>query len=168
MNSTVDNSVNSPAGFVAGKFLSFRLSSEEYGIAILEVREILPLPDITPLPQTPDFIRGVINLRGKIIPVIDLRRRFGLPPADFTNDTCIVVVDSGRAEDGATPIGCIVDAVSEVLAVGPKQVERAPRSAEPEFDYIHGLAVVEDRVIILLDVSRVIGDLAPNLPAEIA
>ncbi len=145
--------------FAAGKFLSFYLSKEEYGIAILKVREIIGMVDVTPLPRTPEFVKGVINLRGKIIPVIDLRLKFGMPGAEYTNETCIVVVDVAR--DGETPlqVGCIVDTVSEVLHVEAEHFEPAPRCANASGDYIAGLGKLKDRVLILLDIDRVIGDL---------
>ncbi|MFM1873190.1 MAG: CheW4: chemotaxis protein CheW, partial [Planctomycetota bacterium] len=126
--------------FAAGKFLSFYLSKEEYGIAILKVREIIGMVDVTPLPRTPSFVRGVINLRGKIIPVIDLRLKFGMAGAEYTAETCIVVVDVSR--DGETPlqVGCIVDTVSEVLQVEAEQFEPSPRCANAAGEYLAGLA----------------------------
>jgi purine-binding chemotaxis protein CheW len=150
-----------PSGFTAGKFLSFQLSKEEYGIAILKVREIIGMVDVTPLPRTPDFVRGVVNLRGRIIPVIDLRRKFGMAPAEFTNETCIVVVDVGRDVDSAFRVGCIVDTVSEVLTIGAEHFESTPRCANAAGDYIAGLAKLKDRVLILLDIERVIGEIDP-------
>lgn len=154
------------AGFAAGKFLSFQLSKEEYGIAILKVREIIGMVDVTPLPRTPDFVRGVVNLRGRIIPVIDLRRKFGMAPAEFTNETCIVVVDVGRDAESAFRVGCIVDTVSEVLTIGAEHFEATPRCANAAGDYIAGLAKLKDRVLILLDIERVIGDIDPAALAQ--
>lgn len=153
-------------GFAAGKFLSFQLSKEEYGIAILKVREIIGMVDVTPLPRTPDFVRGVVNLRGRIIPVIDLRRKFGMEPAEFTNETCIVVVDVGRDADSAFRVGCIVDTVSEVLTIGAEHFEATPRCANAAGDYIAGLAKLKDRVLILLDIERVISDIDPAALAQ--
>ncbi len=154
------------AGFAAGTFLSFQLSKEEYGIAILKVREIIGMVDVTPLPRTPDFVRGVVNLRGRIIPVIDLRRKFGMAPAEFTNETCIVVVDVGRDAESAFRVGCIVDTVSEVLTIGAEHFEATPRCANAAGDYIAGLAKLKDRVLILLDIERVIGDIDPTALAQ--
>lgn len=148
-------------GFAAGKYLSFQLSKEEYGIAILRVREIIGMVDVTPLPRTPDFVRGVINLRGRIIPVIDLRRKFGMAPAEATNETCVIVVDVGRDAESAFRVGCIVDTVSEVLTIGAEHFEATPRCANAVGDYIAGLAKLKDRVLILLDIERVIGDMDP-------
>ncbi len=150
-------------GFTAGKFLSFQLSKEEYGIAILRVREIIGMVDVTPLPRTPDFVRGVINLRGRIIPVIDLSRKFGMAPAEFTNETCVVVVDVGKDIDTTFRVGCIVDTVSEVLTINADHFEATPRCANAAGDYIAGLAKLKDRVLILLDIERVISDLDPAI-----
>ncbi len=150
-----------PKGFVAGKYLSFQLSKEEYGIAILRVREIIGMVDVTPLPRTPDFVRGVINLRGRIIPVIDLRRKFGMSPTECTNETCVIVVDVGKDSETSFRVGCIVDKVSEVLTIGTEVFESTPRCAHAAGDYIAGLAKLKDRVLILLDIERVIGDLDP-------
>ena len=154
------------AGFAAGKFLSFQLSKEEYGIAILKVREIIGMVDITPLPRTPDFVRGVVNLRGRIIPVIDLRRKFGMAPAEFTNETCIVVVDVGRDADTTFRVGCLVDTVSEVLTISAEHFEPTPRCASAAGDYIAGLAKLKDRVLILLDIDRVISDIDPAVMGQ--
>ena len=165
MTSTMEKvgKVTASAVFAAGKFLSFYLSKEEYGIAILKVREIIGMVDVTPLPRTPTFVRGVINLRGKIIPVIDLRLKFGMQPAEYTNETCIVVVDVGREGENSVQVGCIVDTVSEVLSVEAEQFEGAPRCANAAGDYIAGLGKLKDRVLILLDIDKVIGDLNPAL-----
>lgn len=154
-------SAASQRGFTAGKYLSFQLSKEEYGIAILRVREIIGMVDVTPLPRTPDFVRGVINLRGRIIPVIDLRRKFGMQPTEVTNETCVIVVDVGKDSDSALRVGCIVDTVSEVLTIGSDHFEATPRCANAAGDYIAGLAKLKDRVLILLDIDRVIGDIDP-------
>lgn len=165
MTLTTEKPAKAPgaATFAAGKFLSFYLSKEEYGIAILKVREIIGMVDVTPLPRTPSFVRGVINLRGKIIPVIDLRLKFGMAGAEYTAETCIVVVDVSR--DGETPlqVGCIVDTVSEVLQVEAEQFEPSPRCANAAGEYLAGLAKLKDRVLILLDIEKVLGDLSPAL-----
>src|SRR5882762_8802825 len=100
----------------AGKYLTFALTQEEYGLPVLKVREIIKVMDITQVPQVPAHVRGLINLRGKVIPGIDLRLKFGFPPQDYTERTCIIVVDvDGTA--GKTMMGIVVDSVSEVLSV---------------------------------------------------
>ncbi|MBL8725707.1 MAG: purine-binding chemotaxis protein CheW [Planctomycetes bacterium] len=149
--------------FTGGRYLSFRLGGEEYGIAILKVREIIGMVDVTPLPRTPDFVRGVINLRGKIIPVVDLRRRFEMQPTPDTPETCIVVVDVGRDRDNPIQVGCLVDAVSEVIDVAPTQFEATPRCANAMGEYLAGLGKLDDRVLILLEIERVLGTLDPAL-----
>jgi purine-binding chemotaxis protein CheW len=137
----------------AGKFLTFALGREEYGLPILKVREIIKVMDITQVPQVPPHVRGVINLRGKVIPVIDLRLKFGLPWCDYTERTCIIVVDV--ASVGL--LGIVVDAVSEVVNVTAADIEDAP-SLGPSVasDYLLGLAKVKGTVKILLDLDRVL------------
>jgi purine-binding chemotaxis protein CheW len=151
------------SSFAGGRYLSFRLGGEEYGIAILKVREIIGMVDVTPLPRTPDFVRGVINLRGKIIPVVDLRRKFGMAPIADTPETCIVVVEVGRDRDNPAQVGCLVDTVSEVLDVAPAQFEPPPRCASALGEYVAGLGKLDDRVLILLEIDQVLGTLDPTL-----
>ena len=162
-NSTIEAPEEHGAGFANGKFLSFQLSREEYGIAILKVREIIGMVEVTALPRTPEFVLGVINLRGRIIPVIDLRRKFGMETAEFTNETCIVVVDVGKDAETAFRVGCIVDSVSEVLTIASENYEPPPRCANSAGEYIAGLAKLKDRVLILLDIERVIGEIDPSV-----
>jgi len=142
------------------KFLSFCLGQEEYGVEILRVREIIGLIDITPLPQTPEFVKGVINLRGKIIPVIELRARFAMDPKDYTDETCVIVVEvSDPSSDEMFQIGAIVDNVSEVLDVTKDQIEPAPRfGGALTTDYILGMGKVKNKVLILLDIDKVLGE----------
>ncbi len=132
----------------------FDLASEAYGVDIGAVREIIRLQDITKIPRTPDFVEGVINLRGKVIPVVDLRKRFMVPVAEQTDDNRIVVVDIG-GED----IGVVVDAVTEVLRILSDSVE-PPSSVitTTDSDYLMGICKLESRMIILLDLERVLSD----------
>ncbi|MBK9118744.1 MAG: purine-binding chemotaxis protein CheW [Phycisphaerales bacterium] len=135
-----------------GKYLTFCLASEEYGLEILKVREIIGIMDITSMPQMPCFVKGVINLRGKVIPVIDLRLKFGLEPAEYTEQTCIVVVDCG------TLVGVIVDTVQEVLDIQSSQIDPPPPlGATVDTTFILGMGKVKDDVKILLDIDRVLG-----------
>ncbi len=137
---------------IEGKFLTFVLCGEEYGLEILKVREINGLIDITSVPQMPDYMKGVINLRGKVIPIIDLRLKFSLPEADYTKETCIIVVD---VQD--TLIGIVVDTVSEVVDVTAKEIEPAPHMGhQVSTDFILGLAKIKGQVKILLDVEKVL------------
>ena len=105
---------------MGGKYLTFSLANEEYGLEILKIREIIGIMDITAVPQMPVYIKGVVNLRGKVIPVIDLRLKFGLEPAEYTEETCIIVVDIG------TLTGVIVDTVQEVLDIDGSQIDPPP------------------------------------------
>ena len=141
---------------IQGKYLTFKLADQEYGLEILRVREIIGLMDITKLPRTPDFVKGVINLRGKVIPVIDLRLRFGLQEEAHTEKTCIIVVDISRDND-MMQIGIIVDSVSEVLNVALDDLEPTPKfGISIDTDYILGMAKGKDSVRTLLDIDKVI------------
>ncbi len=130
----------------------FQLGGELYGVEISRVHEIIRLQTVTRVPRAPAFVEGVINLRGKVIPVVDLRRRFGLPTAEHTRASRIVVV-----EIGDQVVGIIVDGVSEVLRVGESTVEPpSPVVAGIDSEYIHGIAKLPDRLVILLDLDRVL------------
>jgi purine-binding chemotaxis protein CheW len=139
-----------------GKYLTFSLAEEEYGIGILKIKEIIGMMAITTVPQTPKFVKGVINLRGKVIPVIDLRLRFGMESMDYTERTCIIVVEiDGTA--GTVQIGIVVDAVSEVLNISGKDIEDTPTfGTKLDTTYILGMAKMEGGVKILLDIDRVL------------
>jgi purine-binding chemotaxis protein CheW len=143
----------------AGKYLTFRLAAESYGIDILKVREIIRHVNITPVPEMPDYIRGVINLRGKIIPVMDLRRRFKIPQASDTELTCIVVVQLGpQSSTQGTAMGMVVDGVEEVVNINAGEIEQAPSfGGENAADYIVGMAKVKGAVKVLLDIDRAVG-----------
>ncbi len=140
----------------AGKYLTFHLASEEFGIRVLQVREIMGLQDITAVPQTPHHVKGVINLRGKVIPVLCLRSKFGLQPVEYTARTCIIVVQV-RGEAGPLHVGIVVDAVSEVLNVNAAEVEDTPDfGGGVPTPYLLGMAKIKDRVKILLDIDEVV------------
>jgi purine-binding chemotaxis protein CheW len=141
---------------LAGKYLTFRLGAEEYGLEILKVREIIGLMDITAVPRTPHFIRGVINLRGKVIPVIELRKKFGMNSAEDTEQTCIIVVDASRTGE-TIQIGILVDSVSEVLDIRSDDIEDTP-SFGANFDtrFILGMAKAKGSVKILLNIEAVL------------
>ncbi len=140
----------------AGKYLTFSLAGEEYGIGILKIREIIGIMPITSVPETPGFVKGVVNLRGKVIPVIDLRLRFGMAETGYTDRTCIIVVEIQGAA-GVVSIGALVDAVSEVLNIKPDDIENAPGfGVRLNMDYILGMAKIGKGVKILLDIDRVL------------
>ena len=139
-----------------GKYLTFSLSDEEYGIGILKIKEIIGMMPITTVPQTPDFVKGVINLRGKVIPVIDLRHRFGMEPIEYTERTCIIVVEI-ESLAGMVMIGTVVDSVSEVLNILSADIEETPAfGTKLNTEYILGMAKMEGGVKILLDIDRVL------------
>jgi purine-binding chemotaxis protein CheW len=141
---------------LAGKYLTFTLDKEEYGIALLKVKEIIGMMPITTVPQTPDYVKGVINLRGKVIPVSDLRLRFEMAAAAYTDRTCIIVVEI-QGEGATIQVGIVVDAVSEVMHIKAEEVEEAPSfGTKVETDFILGMANMEGRVKILLDIDRVL------------
>ena len=139
-----------------GKYLTFALAHEEYGLEILKVREIIGYIDVTAIPQTPRDIKGVINLRGQVIPVVDLRAKFGMETSEITEQTCIIVVEitqSGRKFN----TGIIVDRVQEVLDIAGKDIEEAPQfGSAVNTDFILGMAKVGESVKILLDIDRVL------------
>jgi purine-binding chemotaxis protein CheW len=150
-----DRKTAAPAN--GGKYLTFVLGREEYGLPVLKVREIIKVMDITHVPQVPAHVLGVINLRGKVIPVIDLRRKFGFADQAHTERTCIIVAE---VELKATRVmmGVVVDAVSEVVNVLPAEIDDTPEfGAQNGTDYILGLAKVKGSVKILLDLDRVLG-----------
>jgi purine-binding chemotaxis protein CheW len=139
-----------------GKYLVFHLDREEFGVHVLKVREIMGLQEITAVPQTPDFVKGVINLRGKVIPVIDLRRKFRLEDAEYTARTCIIVLQVDN--DGVSmQVGVIVDGVNEVLTIQENEIENTPDFGDQmRLPYILGMAKVKGKVKILLDIDRVL------------
>lgn len=155
---TLDRTPGHAAAGVAtgGKYLTFRLASEDYAFEILKVQEIIKLLEITRVPRTPPFVKGVINLRGKVIPIVDLRLKFNMEAHDPTNKTCIIVVQVARG-DSKVVMGTIVDEVSEVLDIADSQIEAAPLlGSDVDTHFILGMAKVKDRVKILLDVDRVL------------
>lgn len=136
-----------------GKYLTFNLGDEEYGLEILKVREIIGLMEITAVPQMPHYVKGVINLRGKVIPVVDLRLKFGMEQAEYDEATCIIVVDVG------TMVGIIVDTVQEVLDVEGGQIDPPPPlGASVDTTFILGMGKVRDAVKILLDIDTVLNE----------
>lgn len=134
------------------QIVSFRLANEEYGLDIMKVQEIILMGEITEIPEVSDFIRGLINLRGKVIPIVDLRKRFGLDTGDLTEHTRIIVVDTTDAT-----FGIIVDAVNKVLRIDEKQMEPPPTGLlGAEQAYIMGLVKMEEKIMILLNLDRIL------------
>ena len=141
-----------------GKYLTFTLGIEEYGIGILKVKEIIGMVSVTSIPKTPDFVKGVINLRGKVIPIVDLRLRFAMKSAEYTERTCIIVVEI-EGSSGQIMVGLVVDAVSEVLNIRSEDLEDAPQfGTKLDTQYILGMAKMGGGVKILLDIDKVLTD----------
>jgi len=159
MSTTVlsSNEPGTPVDARAGKYLTFHLACEEFGIRVVKVREIMGLQEITAVPQTPAHIRGVINLRGKVVPVIDLRVKFGLPSAEYTQRTCIIVTQVRTTGSASVLMGIIVDGVSEVLNLAASEIEDTPDFGEDIGSrYLLGMAKAKGKVKILLDIDRVL------------
>ena len=149
---------------IEGKFLTFVLGEEIYGIEILKAREIIGLMDITTVPQTPDYMKGVINLRGKVIPVIDLRKKFSMQEGVHTQETCVIVV-----EVNGSSIGLIVDSVSEVSDITGAEIEDVPSFGQGiDTSFIMGLGKVNDKIIILLDIDAVLSTEELEMVEELA
>jgi len=148
---------NSEIGERERKYLTFTLAGEDYGIEILQVKEIIGMMPITSVPRTPTFFKGVINLRGKVIPVVDLRLRFGMEEKEYTPQTCIVVVEANK--NGVTEtIGVVVDSVSEVVNIKTEETEEAPSfSGMVDTEFISAMAKTDAGVKILLDINKVLG-----------
>ncbi|MGP8247562.1 MAG: chemotaxis protein CheW [Bryobacteraceae bacterium] len=145
-----------PVDVRSGKYLTFALSNEEFGIRVLKVREIMGLQEITAVPQTPAHVKGVINLRGRVVPVIDLRLKFGLPQAEYSQRTCIIVTQV-QGESGPLMMGIVVDGVSEVLNLSDQEIEDTPDFGEDIGNrYLLGMAKVKGKVKILLDIDKVL------------
>ena len=157
---------------LGGKYLTFRLGKEQYGLEILKVREIMGWVNVTPVPKSPPSVRGVINLRGKIIPVIDLRRKFGMEQVPNTDRTCIIVVDvdfKGQSAD----VGILVDCVSEVLSIASEDIGPPPTfGCVMDTNFILGMAKSTGAVTILLAIENVLSEseldpsAAPNANAD--
>lgn len=152
----VAEAVADPESALGGKYLTFRLGDEEYGLEILKVQEIIKMQSITKVPRTPAFVRGVINLRGKVISVVDLRLKFSMDSQADTDKTCIIVTQVALA-DKALTMGVIVDEVSEVLDIVDTEIEPAPSfGTSVDTKFILGMAKTKGSVKILLDIDRVL------------
>lgn len=156
LEETANANAQESTASLAGKYLTFALGEESYAIGILKVQEIIGVMSVTRIPRTPHFVRGVINLRGKVIPVMDLRLKFELDAKEDTERTCIVVVQIDH-EDIELTMGILVDEVSEVINIDAKQIENPPRiGGAVDTTFILGMGKIGDQVVILLDVDRVL------------
>lgn len=161
---TVNQAVNEGK---EGKYLIFNLGNEEYGIGISKTKEIIGMMQITSVPRTPAFVKGVINLRGKVLPVVDLRLKFGMPEMEYTDRTCIIVVEISRGDVNAQT-GIVVDAVSEVLSIKGEDIEEAPNFSNVlSTGFILGIAKMEGGVKILLDIDEVLSQEEMEMMSEI-
>ena len=139
----------------AGKYLTFLIGKEEFGVAVLKVREIMGMQEITAVPHTPPYVRGIINLRGKVVPVIDLRAKFGMPAAEYTARTCIIVVNLPD-DKGGMLMGVIVDAVSEVAHIAADEIENPPDLGQAaDLQFLTGIAKTRGGVRMLLNIEKV-------------
>ena len=152
-----------------GKYLTFALGAEEYGLEILKVREIIGFLEVTAVPQTPEYVMGVINLRGQVIPVVNLRAKFGMPVIERTEETCIIVVEIAQ-EGMDVSTGIIVDKVQEVLDISAENIESPPEfGTDVDTNFILGMGKIGDSVKILLDIDRVlVGDDIARLAQDTA
>jgi purine-binding chemotaxis protein CheW len=166
-----DNNINQPLKATdhrEGKYLTFTLANEEYGIGILKIKEIIGMMPITSVPQTPNFVKGVINLRGKVIPVTDLRSRFGMEEMEHDDRTCIIVVEI-EGQRGDIEVGIVVDSVSEVLNIKEDEIEDTPAfGTQLETEYIMGMAKVEGNLKILLDIDKIMNSQEMTLIEKVA
>jgi purine-binding chemotaxis protein CheW len=154
-NQTISQAVDAIAK-KEGKYLTFTLADEEYGIGILKIKEIIGMMPVTTVPQTPDYVEGVINLRGKVIPVVGLRLMFGMEAIEYDERTCIIVVET-EGQNNTLLIGIVVDSVSEVLNIKADDIEDTPQfGAKLNTEYILGMAKSDKTVKILLDIDRIL------------
>ena len=152
----------------AGKYLTFQLFGEEYGIEILKVQEIIRIMNVTRVPKMPDYVRGVINLRGKVIPVMDLRLKFNMDSVNNSERTCIIVVQIAQGDAWVTT-GIIVDEVSEVLDISEDQIEEAPSfGANVDTEFIPAMGKVDQKVVMFLDIDKVLSSGEGSLMDEMS
>lgn len=139
------------------QYLTFKLDDEVFALEIGKVREVLDFTAITRIPQTSDYMRGVINLRGSVVPVVDMRLRFGMPPAEKTVNTCVIIAEVSM-EEGGVVIGAMADSVQEVMDLEASQIEPAPRlGTKLDNDFIRGVGKHHDQFIMILDIDRIFG-----------
>ena len=167
MNEKKDDLKKNNVSNIAGKYLTFKLENEIYGIEILKVQEIIGLMPITRVPGMPEYVRGVINLRGKVIPVIDLRLKFEITSIKDTERTCIIVVQiSSEDEEKREIMGIIVDEVAEVIDLEEENLEATPHfSADVNTDFILGIGKKDEKIILLLNVDKVLAKISPVVDA---
>jgi purine-binding chemotaxis protein CheW len=137
------------------QYLTFKLGEEVYALDIGKVREVLDFTSVTKVPRTPDFMRGVINLRGSVVPVVDLRLKFGMSPTEKTVNTCVIITEV-TVDNDTTVLGCLADSVQEVLDLLPADISAAPKiGTKLRTDFIQGMGRREDAFIIILDIDKI-------------
>ncbi|MGL1888899.1 MAG: chemotaxis protein CheW [Reichenbachiella sp.] len=143
---------------LSDKYLTFKLSDEDYAIQILTVQRIIQMQEITPIPKTPEYVRGVLNMRGSIIPVVDIRNKFGMDSKADSDISCIVIIQLAQA-NGPLTMGIVIDAVSEVLFIEADEIQETPSFGnDVKTDFIMGIAKCKERVIMLLDINKVLSE----------
>ncbi|MBF0341034.1 MAG: chemotaxis protein CheW [Magnetococcales bacterium] len=148
--------MNSDTIIAPTQFLTFHLGEEVFAIDISRIKEVLEFTEVTRIPRTPDFMCGVINLRGSVVPVVDLRLKFGMSASQKTINTCIIILDIQQEEEGATVIGAMADSVKEVMELDPSQIEPAPKlGSGVRIDFIRGMGKQGNQFVILLDTDRI-------------
>ncbi len=164
MATAENNASDSRAGLANNEFLTFTLGKEEYGIDILKVQEIRGYDAVTTIANTPEFIKGVINLRGTIVPIVDLRIKFNMPAVEYDQFTVVIILNFGTRT-----VGIVVDSVSDVLTLNPDQIHPAPNlSSALDTRYILGLGTVAERMLILVDIERLMSSADMALTDEVA
>ncbi|EKD81617.1 MAG: hypothetical protein ACD_39C01725G0002 [uncultured bacterium] len=149
---TIENVKNSDAPV---QYLAFKLGDEVYAVDVAKVREILDFPPITKVPRTPEFMRGVINLRGSVVPVVDMRLKFGMPMTERSVNTCIVVVEA-LLENELTTIGALADSVQEVIELSPSNIEPPPRiGSRLKVEFLKGMGKIGENFLMILDIDKV-------------
>ncbi|MEO5334708.1 MAG: chemotaxis protein CheW [Magnetococcus sp. YQC-5] len=152
-----------PAIMEPTQFLTFHLDKEVFAIDISKIKEVLEFTTLTKIPRTPDFMCGVINLRGSVVPVVDLRLKFGMPKSEKTVNTCIIIIDVTQ-EDGTSVIGAMADSVKEVMELDPSQIEPPPKIGTGlRTDFIRGMGKQHDHFVILLDTDKIFSTAELNL-----
>jgi purine-binding chemotaxis protein CheW len=140
----------------AGQYLTFTLGDEDFAVEIGKVREVLDYPPITRVPRMPVYLRGVTNLRGNVVPVVDMRLKFGLSAIERTVDTCVIIVDA-HMEDEVVTMGCLADSVQEVIELAPERIEPPPHmGTNIATDFLRGMGKLDDRFLMLLDIDKVL------------
>jgi purine-binding chemotaxis protein CheW len=159
VNHVLPTSTSASADRRGGKYLIFSLAEEEFGVKVLKIKEIMGMQEITAVPNTAPYVKGVINLRGQVIPVVDLRMKFSLPMCEYTHRTCIVVVSTQGRNGGDRLVGAIADGVAEVLTLSDEEIEDTPDfGSGATAPYLLGMAKVKGTVKILLDIDQVLSE----------